>query len=382
MRTLALAGAAAVLVSGQPITTVRDVFDHGPPHSELRAVDPLTFAPAGPAVPLAGYLQGWTWSPAHIRVALGVSARGRLQIVDPRSGRTIRRIATGRRTGWSLLAWPRARRLVAIGSASGHSSPLVVVNPVRGTVLRSGRIAADIVASAPAPGGLALLIAPPGRIADAELALIDPAGHERRIALPGIAAGRVLPAPAADDVARERSPGLTVRGGTAYVATTDGRAVEIDLATGARRDHPLDAAQAAKQLDGRQRELAFVGPHQLAVSGFDSTPGTEAQRPIGLWLIDTRTWGVRLIAAATGGFTPLQGGGFAFNPPRGLVVDDAAGRTRATLLPQRSLVNVRFSRHYAYLIATRPSHRTWVVDLRSGRIVGRLPTAQPPIVLN
>lgn len=397
MRTIALAGLAVALAAapaataGPPVALVQDVFGRGVAHSELSAVDPATLAPAGPAVRLRGFLRGWTRSPAGGRLALGVSNRGRLQIVSVRAARTTRLVRTGRRTAWWLLAWPRARRLLAVGYGSGRSYPLIVVDPARGRVLRSTRVAGFICASARTRAGMALLVAPAGRIAEATLVLINAGGDQRRIALPGITAGLVPPPGSGHgDIARERTPGLAVRGGAAFIASaTDPRVVEVDLASGRLRGHALGGARAAKGTEGSQREIAFVGPHTLAVAGVDiatAPDGAEVQRAAGLSLVDARTWRVRLVTADARSFTPLPGGGLALwqadDPPRGLVLLDGDGRRRATVLRRHPLVQVQYAAHYAYAVATRPRHRTWVIDLRTGRVVRSLATAQPGILLD
>ena len=61
---------------------------------------------------------------------------------------------------------------------------------------------------------------------------------------------------------------------------------------------------------------------------------------------------------------------------------DRAGHRRATLLRRHRLVQVQYAAHYAYAVATRPRHRTWVIDLRTDRVLRRLATAQPGILLD
>jgi hypothetical protein len=257
-------------------------------------------------------------------------------------------------------------------------------------VLRSTRVAGFICASARTRGGLALLVAPAGRIAEATLVLIDARGDQRRIALPDITAGFVPPpGDGHTDIARERTPGLAVRGGAAFIASaTDPRVIEVDLASGRLRSHALSGARAAKGVEGSQRQIDFVGPHTLAVAGVDiatAPDGAEIQRPAGLRLIDARMWRAHLVTAAAHSFTALPGGGLALWPgdrPRGLVILDSDGHRRATLLRRHRLVQVQYAEHYAYAVATRPRHRTWVIDLRTGRVVRRLATAQPGILLD
>ena len=145
---------------------------------------------------------------------------------------------------------------------------------------------------------------------------------------------------------------------------------------------------AAKGVEGSRREIAFVGPHTLAVAGVDTEAapdGAEIERPAGLRLIDARTWRDRLVTANASSFTPLPGGGLALWPGdrrRGLVLLDRDGHRRATLLRRHRLVQVQYAAHYAYAVATRPRHRTWVIDLRTHRVLRRLATAQPGILLD
>jgi hypothetical protein len=368
MLTAALATAAALL------TSVQDVFPRGDAHSELRQVHPVTLAPSGSPVRLEGFLMGgWARSPDRGRLALSVSDRGRVQIVSGRRSRVVR---TGRRTAWWLLGWPRARRVVGLGYREQTSTPMVVVDPVAGRVLRSARVNGIVVAGVATADGLALVVAPPGRLADAELALVDAAGNERRYPLPGVPAGFVPPD--ADGNAREITPGLAVRDSVAYIAT-DTRVLAVDLTNGARITHAT--ARAAKGSEGNLRTITFVGPHQLAVSGEDRA--SETVRSIGLRVVDTRTWAVRRVAGGARGALPLPGGGLAAWPTnRGLALLDENGQRRRTVLRGRRLVQVQAAGRYVYAVAHEPKHRTYVVDFRSGRVVRTLPTAQPGRLLN
>ena len=379
---------AAAADARAPVAGVRDVFTRRPGRTELRLLDPVTLAPAGRAVRLHGFLRGAVRSPGGGRLALGVSDRGRVQIVDARAARSLRLIRTGRRTAWWLLAWPRARRLLAVGYDSGRSSPLVVVDPVRGRVVRSVRVAGFITAAAPAADGLAFLVSPPDRIGDATLVLVDRDGRQRRIALPGITAGLVPPA-SPDGIAQTRTPGLASAGGRVFVASaTEPRIVEVDLASGVAVDHPLGTAVAAKGSRGSERQLALIGPGRLALTGsdYDDTATAARQRPAGLRIVDTRAWHDRLEDPTASRFDVVPGGGLALwnagAPGRtGVTLLDRAGRRTATLLRGRSLVRLQLAGGRVYATATRPRHRTWVVDLRSRRVVARLATAQPDILL-
>ena len=358
MLTAALATTAALL------TSVQDVFPRGDAHAELRRVHPVTLAPVGAPVRLAGHLQGG-WTRRGSKLALGVSSRGRVQIVDGRASRVLQ---TGRRTAYWLLSWPRADRVLGLGTIASGRSPVAVLDPGSGRVLHDALIEGDVVTGVATAEGLAVLVAPAATIGEAALVLIDAEGAERRIALPGVLAGSEPPGQNPEP--RSVMPALAVRDGRAYVAT-DARVVEVDLAGGEQRAHPVFGARAAKRA-ASQRSIQFVGPHALAVSGL------EVDRPVGLRVVDTRTWAVKRISGAGRGSVALPGGGLAAWPSRrGLALHDADGTRRATVLRGRSIVQVQTAGRYAYAVTMRPAHRTYVVDVRSGRVVKTLPTAQP-----
>ena len=253
MLTAALATAAALL------TSVQDVFPRGDAHSELRRVHPVTLAPVGAPVRLDGHLQGG-WARRGSQLALGVSSRGRVQIVDGRASRVVR---TGRRTAFWLLSWPRADRVVGLGTIASGRSPVAVLDPRSGRVLRDTLLEGNVVDGVVTPEGLALLVAPAAGIGEASLVLVDAEGTERRIALPGVLAGSEPPG--RNPEPRSVTPALAVRDGRAYVAA-DSRVVEVDLAGGEQRAHAIFGARAAKRA-ASQRSIQFVGPHTLAVSG-------------------------------------------------------------------------------------------------------------------
>jgi hypothetical protein len=155
--------------------------------------------------------------------------------------------------------------------------------------------------------------------------------------------------------------------------------IEVDLTNGARITHAT--ARAAKGSDGNLRTIAFVGPHQLAVGGEDHAG--ETVRSIGLRVVDISTWAVRPLAGGAHGALPLPGGGLAAWPTnRGLALLDENGRRRRTVLRGRRLVQVQAAGRYVYAVAHEPKHRTYVIDLRSGRVVHTLLTAQPGRMLN
>jgi len=350
--------------------------------TELRRVDPVTLAPSGAAVRLDGRLYGG-WTKRGTKLALGVTTQGRIQIVD---GRRTRLLRTGRPSAMWALSWPREDRLLALGTLVSSRTPLVVLDPASGRVLRDTLIDGRVVHGAATAEGLALLLAPQSGIGDATLALVDAEGAERRIPLPGVTAGSE---PAGQDPhPRDVMPGLAVRDGRAYVAT-DASVVDVDLVTGEQRTHAVAGARAAKR-GVSQRFVAVVGPHQLAVSGRDV--GEREAVSAGLRVVDTRTWGVKVIArggapvdvspGGENGALPLPGGGFAGWPsPRGLALFTADGEPRVTALRKRSVRQVQIAGRYAYAVSTRPTHRTYVVELSSGRVVKTLPTAQPPRLL-
>jgi hypothetical protein len=377
--------APAAVGAPRPLLDAYDVFHHGGGTTVVRSVDPATLDATGPALPLHGFLQGWVHSPGGDQLALGVSDRGRIEVVDARARRTLQQIRTSYRTAWSLLAWPRTRRLLALGSLSGRSSALLVLDPVSGRVLRRRRISGYISATARTRDWLVLVVSAPNRIARATLTTIDAGGRERRIALRGVQAGSV-PRPGHGDIPQELTPGLAVRAGVAYVASANSPAiVEVHVRSGRTVRHRLARSRLAKDAaEGGMRQLSFVGPHLLALAGTVYRAGGRAKSE-GLRLLDVRTWRVRRVVGGTVSFQAIPGGGFVLShggsPPRGLTLFDAAGHRRASLLAHRAITRLQLARGYAYATTTEPRHRTWIVDLRTARIVRTLPTAQPETLL-
>ena len=362
------------LATGVLLSSVHD--------TELRRLDPVTLAPVGAHVQLDGRLNGG-WTSRGTKLALGVTARGRIQIVDGRRSQTLQ---TGHRDALWLLSWPREDRILGVGTLAGRSATVVVADPTTGRVVREVVIDGRVITGRATADGLALIVAPLDGVADAVLALIDGEGSEHRITLAGVPAGDE-PAGSNPDP-RSLRPDVVVRDGRAYVAT-DTRVVEVDLADGAQRAHAIFGARAAKRV-ASQRSIESVGPHQLAVSGME-VGHTEAVSA-GLRVVDTRTWGVKVLARGGGesdvrpgegrGARPLPGGGFAGWPSnRGLSLFTAEGDRRVTALRKRRIAQLQVADRYAYAVAYEPKHRTYVVELSSGRVVKTLPTAMPPRLL-
>jgi hypothetical protein len=188
---------------------------------------------------------------------------------------------------------------------------------------------------------------------------------------------------------------------------------EVDLARRFVEYHDLD--QPASLLD-RLRDVlepaaeakgADVGPTRsaellegglIAVTGQDELPPVEGVRgpedvvrPFGLRLIDTRAWTIRTIdsrssyalavadalVAANDTYDPVTGKTRA----NGLVAYSLEGRERFHLFGRQIVPRLQAAGRYAYASFYQPRHRTFVIDLNSGRIVHRLPTAEPPQLL-
>ena len=263
----------------------------------------------------------------------------------------------------------------------------MVADPTSGRVVREAVIDGRVMTGRATADGLALIVAPLNGVADA----VAGADRRRGRASAGSRSRRARGRRAARQNPEPRSlrPDVVVRDGRAYVGDRRPRR-EVDLADGEQRAHAIFGARAAKRV-ASQRSIEFVGPQQLAVSGAE-IGHTEAVSA-GLRVVDTRTWGVKVIArggrassvrpGGERGSLPLPGGGFAGWPSnRGLaLVRRGRATRRVTALRKRRIAQLQVAGRYAYAVAYEPKHRTYVVELSSGRVVKTLPTAQPPRLL-
>jgi hypothetical protein len=179
-------------------------------------------------------------------------------------------------------------------------------------------------------------------------------------------------------------------GRRAYVVSTSA-ATEVDLNTLAVADHELrehvsargrrlaalGPTARAKEVLLTQRRALWVGSGLIALTGSDTTiEGRRfSSRPVGLKLIDTRTWTVRTVNdrvtnAVLAGAVLLATGG-----RQGLAAYDVRGIKRYQLFGGRRVAVLETYGGRAYMIVGSKAVPK-VIDVRTGGVLAR---AQAPL---
>jgi hypothetical protein len=369
-----------------------------------------TLRPAMPPLRLdEEFVADFALSPDGRRMALGAEMRGRIQLVDLRRWRRLGAIelpgprppATG---GASGLVWASPRRLLALsGTAYGAPATPVVVDPVRRRVVREADWRGRPVQPQAADGRLVFLSTPQGRSTPGRAWLVsfDRRGRLRELLLERIKAGtwrskgspwqHVEPALAV-------SPG----GGRAYVVAGDARLVaEVDLrrwrvtyhevaerVSALRRllDLVEPPAHAKEPVDSQVRWAETLPNGAIAVTGEDTRatdpPHSAPPVPFGVWLIDPRTWALRVVDREAQDFTVAGGrllarrwsmGGDG-QRPIGVRAYDTAGGLRWTRFEGADTIVRGAAGRRAYVEVKRGGRRRiHVLELEGGRTLRTLP---------
>jgi hypothetical protein len=416
------------------------VYDEG---MWLAKLDPKSLAPiSAPHVRTSGGEFGvavwsiiqapWTlmpvaaFSPDRSQLALGDSTdRNRpagLRLLRTQPLRTLARITLGHSLSVLATAWPRSRRIVAVGAPSCclRRPSVFVIDPIRRSVVaRYSLRRATLVATAPTANGLALLLGPSGRIGEARLVLAAVDRPPKTLVLGGVLAGSYGPHRYVRPTGRIAVPGLTIDAlrDRAFVVPADGPAVEVDLQTMRASYHELErpvsllgrihdwlepkAYADAPQRRGPVRLAAWLGNDLIAVSGWDRgassafVSSADVVMPAGLHLINTRRWRVQTLNDHASGFVRVgrrivaygYSLGSSAGGPRGigLVAYDLDGKRRWHLLGKRALIPVSAYGNYVYAWTPQgvEGSQEFIVDVTRGRIVSsRLRPLGAPTLLS
>jgi hypothetical protein len=371
-------------------------------------VRPRTLRPAGPPLRLEDeFVADFALSPDGSRMAVGREMHGRIQLVDLDRWRTLGAIelkGPGGGDGVSGLVWPSPRRLLALsGLAYGAPAKPVVVDPVRRRVVHAPDWRGRPVQPQVAGKRLVFLAVPqrrstPGR---ARLVAFDARGRLRELRLDRIEAGAWHTARVWHQV--EPALAVTPRGDRAYVVSTDGRLVaEVDLRRWRVAYHELSepisawrrlldmvvpSAHAKPPVDSHVRQAEVLANGAIAVTGEDTRPTDRphaAPTPMGVRLIDPRTWSVRTVDRDAQFFT-VAGGRLLVRRwalrdgqgPIGVRAYDTAGRLRWTRFEGADTIVRGAAGRHAYVEVERAGRRRiHVLELDSGRTVRTLPWSE------
>jgi hypothetical protein len=339
--------------------------------ARLARLDPRSLRPLrGPKLELFDGPSAWAFSPNRSRLALGTACQagvslGTLQLVDVRRMRPLACFAVG---GLRAIAWPTPNRLLAVA----HSPLQVVVIDVRARRIVQRTPLEGVWLSSARAGDRLLGLT--GRTFDEseKLVVVDSRGSVRSVG---------VEAPLAKDVV------VDPNGLRAYLVS-GATVAEVDLDTLAVAHHELrervslfgrvlawlvPAAQA-KEFHRETRRTLWLGGGLIASFGSDVT--TDGRRfrstPLGLRLIDTRSWTVRMVDeqvsfALLAGDVLLAAGAKEI----GLVAYDLRGTKRFQLFRGRSVAPIESYGGKAWIEVGRPVFQ--IVDVRTGRTLGRGP---------
>jgi hypothetical protein len=286
--------------------------------------------------------------------------------------------------GVMKIAWLRANRLVAVYSRP-DGARVVWIDPQARRVLK--RAVLDVAPGAIAVGGdvVAALLPPAAGAGSARLVVATADGALREVALPAIPIS-VWASPTGEPFTKA-SPALAIdpSARVAYAIGTNGVAAAVDLDSLRVTRHVL-GRQLAKSLNGEELQARWVGDGVLAVAGrkYESTADpsgneTTSQTPLGLRLIDVRTWSDRMVDRSATGFalaggallaygtTSSSAGGASKLAGMGVAAYRTDGSPLFAALGGRpvEMVQTAGGRAYAW-IAGAGSFHVAVVDLASG----------------
>ena len=391
--------------AGPPLGIVWNLAGPGP---VLARLDPATLEPTEPRVAVGRSVSTWSYDPTRRWLAL--SSGPTLRVIDSDSLRIVGQVRLQQKwTRVSFLSWLYPDRFVGV-YARPHGAGLAWVDPVHHRVLQHREF--DAMPWRVASGGgtaVALLPLPKTAIGGARLAVIRRDGRVSTVAVPRIQIGWQQADRRDRGIFRRISPGLavTAAGERAYVVGGAGVVAEIDLGSLAvsyhspqsRRSLPsrigswLVPAAKAKGLEGPNVRAQWLGNGIIAVAGRRSYLLRRGQvdEPVGLRLIDTRTWTQRTLEQRASGFA-LAGGlllAFGFRSEwnsrdntlsgMGLSAYGPDGTERFAVLPDVPLWSVQVGQHRAYgsRVGPGPPRQMVVVDLVSGTVESELALTHP-----
>ena len=371
-------------------------------HADTRAI---WVGRRSPKLRIFNPVRAWAYCPDGSAIALATQPEtmpgsGKLQIVDPR---LVRRIALVR-LPWGnarAVAWGPGRINVVLEdfdageihvvSVDGSTYRPVARRTLPGAVFGATRVGQTIV----------LVTGPAHGIGTASLSVIDSDGSVRSVELPQIAAGMDTPDDVNTDFSKlhQNIPGLAVDpAGRAFVVPASGPVAEVALPTLAVSYHSLsqpvsllgrvrdwfEPKAEAKGTNGPMRTAQWLGDGVVAVTGGDesATMGQDHQlraswTPAGLTLIDTNTWGTKLVdrgadSLEVAGETMLVTGARWEDSARsgmGFAAYSFDGTRRLSVLRGDAAYVLLAWRGKAY-VGVGESNGATVVDLAKGTVVG------------
>ena len=382
--------------------------------AELTPLDQSTLEPVGATLKV-GDFSAWGFSPERDALAFGAVYEPTVSFVDLTRFTTVRSVKLGRTGSVQRIDWLTGGSVVVL-YASPDGERVAWIDPGSGRVTKRARLGVYPYPTV-SGGGRLLALLPPckGGIGTARLAIIGAGGGLRIVRLPGIRNGQTKPAKGS--IVRRVVPGLALdpSAGHAYVVGTNDGVADVDLRSRAVATHTLRQPRSllarvgawlvpnaeAKAVSGPQLQARWLGEGMMAVAGTSFTATlrrneeTQSATPLGLRIVDVRTWTERTIDENADGFALTNGALLAYGirselsstkqgvSGMGVVAYGSDGSVRFRLLPGQAVgdLQVNGSRAYAW-VAGRPGLPDRIVlDLTAGRVERELTLAHPTQLL-
>jgi hypothetical protein len=381
-----VAGGSAPAKNVYPLLGIVDVGTS----AQLAALDPETLDPVanGPSIVLGA--RGGRGAVAGDGSQLVYASEGRLRFFDPasfeRTGELARLSADF--VAWVDpvdVAWINPEVVAVIRKVNTDALQVVRVDAFAHAVTSRRSVAGVVLAARSVPGAYVALLGHDTKISPLRLLVVE-AGSVRVVRLGRIRGGFAFTR-GNPPVGTVRMPALAVADGTAYVADPSGTVVEVPLATLKPAYRALHG-RFAKVMSGATRQAVPLGDGLLAITGSQLSPG--GTRPAGLELVDTRGWTSHSLAAGASAASAYAGGllvtGGTWDAKAekstgmGLAALERSGEARFRLFEGQSTWVQKIVGSRAYVVVNGQAGLA-VVDLVSGRLVGRRTAPLPALVL-
>ena len=350
----------------------------------LLPFDPVHMVPSGKAIRLGGFAHAWSISPDRSRFVVAPSSSratpdgsAGLRFVDLVDGRVEgTMVLPGEQRRVTATAWVRGRVLAVVSGS--ESSTVYAVDPRKRTVISQVELPGAVVLGERTAARVVLLLATPGLIGPAKVAVVDQTPRVRIVELDRIAIGTTFTGTGSDRGTIVERPGLALApsGLRAFVFGADEATAVVDLRTLSVRYPPVRTiAAAAKQAVGFVRSAAALPEGRFVVSGYRLEKAGSAT----LQLVSPSDWSSRPLVAPTSWFR--VGGGLVFTQGTrgtGLRILRPSGATRE-LFQDRSIRNVFVIGPRAFVSFVGPNQQAAIVELGTGRVVRQTVPAHPLI---
>jgi hypothetical protein len=353
----------------------------------LGRLDPSTLEPIGPALTFREF-GAWSFSPDRDRLAVGGSLAPDVRFVDVAGLQTLRTVALGPSGAVERIDWLGPTSVVVL-YARPDGTRVAWLDTTSGRVVKRAKVGADPFQTAAGGGRIVALLPPRKGIGAGRLAVVGGDHRVRIVRLPKIRIGSTQPRTGA--IFRRVVPGLALdpTAAHAYVVGTNGLVADVDLRSRAVANHSVAQPRSLlKMLDGPNLSARWLGDGLVAVAGTSyrvtaRTDGeTQSSTPLGLRVVDVRTWTARTIDAGADGFAIADGALLAYGvrsewsatsrslSGMGLAAYRPDGGIRFRVLPTVPVESVQVdgSRAYGWVAdAANPLHLV-VVDVASGTV--------------